>query len=192
LHKRPFDVVEYLPEIELITDEDLRTKVMAIWNRVYESSTFTDPEELPVAPGKPYSHFTHNRSVANHALAIAENLEKFHGITVDRNVLLTAALLQDSGKFAEFEYRDGKVELSAMGRDFQHGFWAAHEALIEGLPHEIVATVFRHTFDAQKFPETLITKIIFYCDQIDMSALGYDSWDKVAFAFRTSPYASKA
>lgn len=187
---KSFDVETYLPEIAMIVDETLRAGIVAIWQRAYEQSTFTDPDQLPVAPGKLTPHFTHNRSVAHHVLAVAQNIERFHDVSVDRDLLLGAALLQDSGKFLEFEWSDGEVTMSEMGRALQHGFWGAHAALNEGLPFELVAAVFRHTFDAQKFPDTLVTKILFYCDQIDMSALGYDTWDKVAYAFRTSPYAT--
>lgn len=192
--QQEFVVEDHLPEVNDIEDAELRGKVIAVWQRIYRSSTFQDPRDLPVAPGMPYPHFLHNRSVLHHALAVADNIERFHGIVLDRDVLRASVLLQDAGKFVEFDWsqNDGAsdpVTLSAIGRQFQHGFWGAHEAINLELPMEVVATLFRHTFDAQKFPDTLIAKIFFYCDQIDMSALGFDSWDKVAYAYRSSPYA---
>lgn len=171
-------IERYLPEINDIKDPDRRAKVLAVWTRLFEESSFADLESVPVTASFGYSHIRHNRSVVHMALAVADVLEEYHGVEVNRDDLLTVALLQDVSKLVEFE-RDGEtVRMSEIGQRLQHGFYAAHAALDAGLPVSISQGILEHTFAGPRFPQDLVTKILFYVDQIDMAALKGDRWEK--------------
>lgn len=179
------DIERVIPEIALISDEALRGSVRAVWARLLDQGSFRDLLSVPVSMSSPYPHVPHNRSVVNMALKVADVLEEFHGVKVDRNFLIAAALLQDVSKLVEFELTgDGAVEKSEIGERFQHGFWAAHAALEEQVPYEIVEAILDHTYEGPRFPRSLISKILFYVDQIDMAALGGDRWKKTGAIFR--------
>jgi len=178
------DLLTILPELDLISDADLRTKAIAVWSTLANQSKFRRLMDVPVLPTLDYPQITHNRSVAAIAMKVAEILEQFHGVQINRDVLLTAALLQDVSKLVEYEPVDGKVDRSEIGNSFQHGFFGAHSVLTAGLPLEIAESVLDHTYASSRFPRTLISKILFYVDQIDAAALHGDRWKKISVIYR--------
>lgn len=180
----PLDLHRVLPELELIRDKGLREKVTAVWLDVWQESAFEDIADVPIGPGIPYPHVPHNRAVVTMALSVAETLERFHGIEVDRDVLLAAALVQDVSKLVELAPAGDGVEPTKLGRSFQHAFWAAHKALEHGLPMEVCEIVLNHTPDAPGLPRTLEGKIIWHVDQLDVTAVFGDRWVKHLFLTR--------
>ncbi len=186
--KEPLSMIKYFPELELVKDEALRQKVDEIWNDLWQESAFQRLEDLPVIPGMDYPHVRHNRSVLHHVMAAADNLEEFHGVKLDRDILICSVLLQDASKLVEFEPAPGGVHMSEKGRQFQHGFFGAAAAMKAGMPMEIVRNIITHTIDNPVYPPTVYSKIIFYADQIDMAGLKADTWQKKGVIFRDSPY----
>ena len=183
--RRTIDVLRYIPEIAYISDERIKRGTIDVWNRLWEMSKFNSPEEVPVLPGAKYPHMVHNRSVVNLAIAAADVVRRFHGVEVDRDLLIAAAALQDASKVVEYEPDPGAgTRKSKLGEMFQHGFYAAHVALNAGLPDEIAELILEHTFDNPVYPRTLVGKLIFYADQMDMAAIGLDRWRKLQVVFR--------
>jgi 23S rRNA maturation-related 3'-5' exoribonuclease YhaM len=182
--KQELDILRYLPEIDEISDEDLKKKVIKVWEILWAQSKFEEIEHVPVTVNTNYPHIVHNRSVIRMALKVADVLEEIHKVKVNRDILLASAALQDSSKLVEYEPDDGRIRLSPLGESFQHGFYAAHIALEVGLPSEVVKAIISHTYENSKFPTDLISKILFYVDQIDMAALNLDRWKKISFIFR--------
>jgi hypothetical protein len=178
------DITSLLPEIDLIQDADLREKVIAVWLDVWQESKFEELTDLPIGPKIPYPHLPHNRAVVTMAVAMADAIERFHGVTVDRDVLLAAAVLQDVSKLVELTPGDGGVEQTEIGRSFQHAFWAAHKAAEHGLPLPVCEIVLNHTPDAPSLPRTLEGKILWYADQLDVIAVFGDRWVKQLYLTR--------
>lgn len=178
------DIVSYLPEIKLIGDAELREATIRVWRQLWRESGFDDIMAVPVTPSTTHPHIPHNRSVAQMALAVADVLEKVHGVHVDRDTLLVAALLQDASKLVEYEPTPDGVARSDLGRRFQHAFYAAHVALNEGLPPDVVEAIISHTHDNPSYPATLVAKILFYVDQVDTAALEVDRWKKKSVVYR--------
>jgi HD superfamily phosphodiesterase len=113
------------------------------------------------------------------ALAIADAYERFHSLTVDRDVLLAAGLLQDASKLIEMEPGDdGTAVKSEIGARYPHAFWGSHVALEHGLPHAVCAIILDHTPQSPRFPASLEGKILHYADQLDIIAVYKDRWDK--------------
>jgi hypothetical protein len=178
------DLRELLPEIDLIENAELRAKVAAVWHDVWDQSSFDDVGEVPIGLKIPYPHLPHNRAVVAMAVAMADAIERFHGIAVNRDVMLAAALIQDVSKLVELTPATGGVELTDIGQSFQHAFWAAHKALEHGVPLEVCEIVLNHTPDAPKLPRTLEGKILWYADQLDVIAVYGDRWVKHLFLTR--------
>lgn len=184
--KKHLDIVKALPEIELIKDTKLREQTIKVWERLFAESKWENIMDLPCSTHKTdYPHITHNRSVVKMALQVADILEEVHGVLVNRDYLLAAALLQDASKLVEYEpVSGGGCQLSDIGKKFVHSYYGGHVALDEGVPNDVVQTIVTHSPDAPVFPQTLITKILFYVDQIDMAAIGGDRWKKAISIYR--------
>src|SRR5688572_9605190 len=128
--KQKLDVEAIFPEIREIQDEDLRQKVVTVWQRLWEQGRWDRIEDLPVSSTIPYPHVPHNRAVAQLVLAMAKIFREIHGIEVDTHVLLAAALLQDASKLVEYAPGpDGKVIKTETGQKLGHAAYAAHVAL---------------------------------------------------------------
>jgi hypothetical protein len=176
--KPALDFPALFPEVSLIQDEGLRAKVEAVWQELWQMSDFSSIDQLATSPEIQYLHIPHNHAVVEMALAVATTFERFHKVTVDRDVLVAAALLQDASKLVEYTPADGKVALSALGREYPHAFWAAHVALQHGVPDAICHIILTHTPQAASFPTSLEGKILYYVDQIDVLAIHGDRWRK--------------
>lgn len=176
--KPALDFKALLPEVELISDASLRAQVEAVWQELWQESELDSIDRLAVSPEIPYPHIPHNRAVVEMALAVAATFERFHGVKVNRDVLVAAALLQDASKLVEYTLVEGKVAYSARGSEFPHAFWAAHVALEHGVPNEICHIILSHTPQAAAFPRSLEGKILYYVDQLDILAIHGDRWKK--------------
>jgi hypothetical protein len=115
--KTELDVDELLPELHLIGDAELRDKVREIWQELWRESKFEALEDVPISPKVPTAHLPHNRCVVTMALAIADALERFHGITLDRDMLVAAGLLQDVSKLVEMQPGPDGAGAGARGAD---------------------------------------------------------------------------
>jgi hypothetical protein len=177
--KPPLDLEALFPEIGQIESETLRAQVTAVWDELWQASEWTRIDTLPTSPEIAYPHLPHNRAVVAMALAVADAYERFHGVRVDRDVLIAAGLLQDASKLVETRpAQDGRAEPSDIGRHYPHGFWAAHVALRHGVPDAICHIILTHTPQAPRFPESLEGKILYYVDQLDVLAIHGDRWRK--------------
>lgn len=178
MNKAPLNFESLFPEASSIQDETLRAKVEDVWQELWQKSDFDSIDQLATSPEISYLHLPHNRAVVEMALAIASAFERFHGVKVDRDVLVAAALLQDASKLVEYTLVDGKVTLSELGRTYPHAFWAAHTALAHSVPDEICHIILTHTPQSASFPTSLEGKILYYVDQIDVLAIHGDRWRK--------------
>jgi HD domain len=182
LNKEPLVLIDVFPELSLIGDPDLREKVEAVWQQIWQAAPWESIEEVPTSPDFPYPHIAHNRSVLAMALAVADAFEKFHNVTLDRDVLLAAGLLQDVSKLVEYDRaEDGTIIHSDLGKSYPHAFWAAHVALEHGLPDTVCSIILDHTPQSARFPSTLEGKILYYVDQLDVLAIYKDRWRKELF-----------
>ena len=103
--QKPLDIVGVFPEIEQIKDRKLREAVVAIWQELWAQSPWSDFDTVPTSPEIPYPTRPHNQCVVAMSLAVADAFERFHGVKIDRDVLIAAAVLQDASKVVE--YRPG-------------------------------------------------------------------------------------
>ncbi len=174
-----FDVDGIFPEILEIKDKSLADATRTIWQELWAQSNWDDFEDTMTSPDIKYPGRPHSQCVVAMALQIADSFEKYHGVTVNRDHLISAAILQDASKVIEYK-PDGKggAEMSDIGKMYPHAFLAAHLGLKHNLPAGVVNAILMHTPQAAKFPSTLEGKILYYVDQLDVIAIHGDRWRK--------------
>lgn len=175
---------DIFPQIGQIADHALRTQVEAVWQDLWTQSRWNSFDDLPTSKEIPYPARPHSQCVLDLSLAIADQFEKHHGIRVDRDVLIAAAILQDASKVVEYD-PSGPAGASGsgaahtvIGKSFPHAFWCAHVALNHGVPLPVVHIIMTHSPGAAQFPQSLEGKILYYADQLDVIAIFGDRWVK--------------
>lgn len=176
--KKPLDLAWMFPELNRIGDPDLRAQVNAVWQELWAQSAFADVADVPTSGDIPYPNLTHSRAVLSLCLKIADTFEETHGLKVDRDVLIAAAILQDAGKVVEYQPGKGGVERTEIGTSYPHAYWAAMLATRHGVPSKVVHIILTHSPSHAKFPQSLEGKIIYYADQLDVIAIHRDDWKK--------------
>lgn len=164
----------------MISDQGLRVKVVRVWERLWEESEWEDISDVPTSEEIPYPHLPHHQSVVAMAVAVTDVMRQKHGINLNRDVLLAAAILQDASKVVEMSPGNGtKPMTTEIGRMYPHPFWAAHVAIEEGIPNEVAHIILHHSPNAARFPQSLEGKILYYVDQIDVLGIFGDRWQKL-------------
>jgi putative nucleotidyltransferase with HDIG domain len=170
------------PEIEQISDPDLRARVIEIWIECWHESSWARIEDAPKNPnlGTERRLHEHVRAVTQEAVATAQIVEERHGIAVDRDTLLAAALLHDVSKLVEYQPEpSGGAGKSPLGRLAQHAVYGAHKAWEKGLSEEIIHIIITHTHNSGVPPRTLEGVIVHYVDYLDTDALLFDAGGKL-------------
>jgi putative nucleotidyltransferase with HDIG domain len=153
-------IIEDLPEITEIKDDDLRAKVIEGWAYALSGSSFNRISELP-GEGNPQilvlkrgNQTEHLRGVAQLALKLVEVFETaFPEILVNRDIVLAGALCHDIGKPYEFD----PVNIERWAQDpsrsgqpaLRHSVYGAHVCLTVGLPEEIAHIALGHSLEGQ-------------------------------------------
>lgn len=182
---RIVDLDALLPEIGLIGDPGLREKVRRVWQALWSRSEFEDFATVPTSGEIAYPNLPHMRCVVALALGIADSFERFHGVKVNRDVLVAACLLQDASKVVEYRPKPGGgIEKTPIGKAVPHAFEAARVALEHDIPLDVVHIIATHSPQAPRFPTSLEGKIIYYADQLDVIAIHGDHWVKEQFIHR--------
>lgn len=166
------DIVQLLPEIELISDRDLREKVITVWQQAFAMANWQDPHAIPfnAAIGNEPSLIDHTRSVTKTALGYAQNYEDTFGGSVDHDLLLAGALLHDVSKAIEFEPGAEKPEKSAIGINLPHGTFSTILAWQAELPLPVLHLIATHSPAAPMLPNTIEGYILKYADLLDADA----------------------
>ena len=162
-------IVELIPEITSIKDEDLRQKVINIWEEAVSLGGWDSPAEIPFNTelGTSPSLINHTRSVTRIALSFAQEYERDYGKCIDRDMLAVVAILHDVSKALEIEPGpDGPVK-SALGKKVPHGIFGGYLAWKEGLPLDCIHLIITHTPRIAMLPARLEGIILAYADLLD-------------------------
>ncbi len=185
MKRQPLDVIAIFPEIREIKNPNLRDGVVRVWQRVWKECAWERIEDVPVSGTIAYSHIRHNRAVVQVALAMARVFQEIHHTPVDVDLLLAAALLQDVSKLVEYAPGpEGTPRRTELGQKLGHATYAAHVALDEGLPLDLVHIILSHS-PGSSFPwRNIEVKLLYYADQADVAALGGDTFQKKVIQFQ--------
>lgn len=162
-------LIEALPELEYIKNENYRKAVIDIWLDTLKDSEWENIEDVPKSKDvQSYSNLKHTRSVTLQAIACADIIEKMYDFAVDRDVLITAALLHDISKFFEYDKSGNKTK---YGNLMQHAVYSVHKAIEYNLPLEIQHLILTHTGLSKVMPQTIEALIMHYTDYLDSDVL---------------------
>jgi putative nucleotidyltransferase with HDIG domain len=176
-------VLEDLPELAQVANEELRRKAIEAWAYALAETSFQRIIAIPgeATPGvfalKRGSQAAHLRSVARIATAIADDFAReFPEALVDRDIVLAGALLHDVGKAWEFDPENRtrwEVDKSQAGSPaLRHPVYGAHICIAVGLPEEIAHIALGHSYEGDLMPRSLECLIVHRADHMWWSIAG--------------------
>jgi len=160
-------ILKILPEINEIKDNDLKSKVIAVWEEAMAFRGWT-PEILQSIPftllaeNVKITFIEHVRTVCKMCIACDKVLTEAYGARktkVNHDNLIAGALLADVGKLLEFEIVDGKAVKSDFGKKLRHPFSGVGLAFKHGVPPEVLHVIACHSKEGdgeKRSPETII------------------------------------
>lgn len=159
------------PELEWISDPDLRDKTARTWERAFELSPLT-PEDLNripftlLVPNCPTTFMEHKRCVVHIARKAAESMREFMGkaLPICVDTVISGAILADVGKLLEYETVDGKSRQSKRGELLRHPFTGVALAMECGLPDEVCHIIAAHAGEGDMVKRTTEAYIVHHAD----------------------------
>jgi len=153
-------------ELQWIKDKDLGDKVVEVWKKAVDRSSWESLDDVPFTllienSGKLTDHTKRITRLAKSVMGEREE-------NLDGGYLIAGALLHDVGKLMEYELKDdGSVVKSEFGKRVRHPVSGSELAEECGLPDEVVHIIYAHSKEGdsiQRSPEAII---VHHCDFID-------------------------
>jgi len=176
-------VLEDLPELAGVKDEELRRKAVEAWAYALAETSF---QRISAIPGeanpsmfalKRGNQAHHLRGVARIAVSIADDFTAtWPEAVVNRDIVLAGALLHDVGKAWEFEPENLKrwaADASQSGSpSLRHPVYGAHVCIAVGLPEEIAHIALGHSFEGDLVTRSQECLIVHRADHLWWSIAG--------------------
>ena len=164
-------VLEIWPEINLIKDEDLKSKTLQAWVYAIAQSPL-DPKDLEAIPFSllimdcNVSFMSHKRTGVQLAVDIANKMVHNFGdeIKVNMDIMISGAILIDVGKLLEYEIVDGKLTTSNYGKVVRHPFSGVAIAARFALPPEVQHIIGTHSKEGDLGKRTVESIIVHHAD----------------------------
>jgi putative nucleotidyltransferase with HDIG domain len=168
------EILNLLPEINLIGDPNLRDLTLTIWTDAVARGGWT-PADLVRMPftlliKKVHVNLIeHTRAVTTTALKIGEILNQSYPgqVKVDRDVLLAGGILHDVGKLFEYARENGVFVKSREGELLRHPVSGAAFAFKYGLPQEILHIIAAHSKEGDGSRRTIEAVIVNHADFVN-------------------------
>ena len=130
------ELLKKIPEINQITNKEIRDKTIAVFIEALEEGGWkvADLDRIPftlLIADNPISLLTHIRAVTASALKVAEVFDDYYKdhFKIDRDILLSGAILHDVGKLLECEETPKGFRKHLGGKMMRHPFSGAGLAL---------------------------------------------------------------
>lgn len=164
-----------LPEVEEITDDDLRAGVIEAWAMALAKSSFDAIGEIEPSgnPGvntlKHGSQTDHIRGVTRLALKLADEMSALMpALQIRRDLLIAGALCHDVGKPWEFDPENRKRwegnPRAAGLPSIRHPAFGVHICLTVGLPEEVAHCAAAHSGEGELLVRSLENTIVHHAD----------------------------
>jgi hypothetical protein len=169
-------VLQLLPEINLLEDQDLKEKVITCWNEAmqYRNWTVEELQSIPftlLAENVNIYFIEHVRTCTKMAIAIDTVLDESYGnrkTPINRDYLIAGSLLADVGKLFEFDKKaDGTIFKSDYGTHLRHPFSGVGLAFKHNLPSQVMHIIAVHSKEGsgeKRFPEAIIFHHVDFID----------------------------
>jgi len=174
----PEKLLAKFPEIGWITDADIRAKTIAVFLDALSLGGWSldDLDRIPftlLIPNNPVSLLSHMRSVVQTAGKVFDVLEDHYSqyFRMDRDVLLSGAILHDVGKLMEYAETEKGFVKSQSGKIMRHPFSGAALALKYGLPDEVQHIIATHAHEGDGAYRSPASVIVHHADFINFEPL---------------------
>jgi putative nucleotidyltransferase with HDIG domain len=166
-------VQDLWPEIEWISDPDLKAKVAATWELALDKSVLTAndlktiPFTLLCGPDLKVSFMDHKRAVVHIARDSGLKFPEFFkdSLPVDMDVLIAGAILADVGKLLEYELNeDGSSRQGLYGKYLRHPFSGVSLAEQCGVPAEVCHIIATHAGEGNMVKRSTEAYIVHHAD----------------------------
>ncbi len=164
-------VKELWPELDWITDADLRRQTADTWALALRQSKLSgdDLSRIPftlLVKNCPVTFMQHKRAVVHIARDSALAMKKFFGeaLPIDLDVVIAGAILADVGKLLEYDKVDGKAVVSDFGRYVRHPFSGVGLAMQCGVPEKVCHIIAAHAGEGDLFKRTTEAFIVHHAD----------------------------
>ena len=161
------------PELEWISDPDLRGKTAHTWEIAIERSVLkiedldVIPFTLLCGPDLKVSFMAHKRCVVHVAKEAGEKMNSFFGsdLPVNMDILISGAILADVGKMLEYVLdSDGKAIQGSYGQYLRHPFSGVSLAEECGVPPEVCHIIAAHAHEGDLVKRTTEAYIVHHAD----------------------------
>lgn len=172
------ELIERIPEIQLIEDQNLREKVLSVWKEALELGgwNLSDLDEIPftlLIPNCPVGYLDHVRAVTNMAVEVARVMISTYGEVISLNMdhLVAGSLLHDIGKLLEYRRQGERTMKSRRGELLRHPFTGAALSFKHGLPDEVTHIIAMHAREGEGARRSVEAIIITHADFINFESL---------------------
>jgi len=159
-------ILAQIPEIEWIKDDELRKKCIRTWQYAADFADVDEDDLVQITfanfvlKGCEMNLIEHTRRVVQTAAILADQFVTAYGdvITIDKDLVVSAAILHDVGKVQE-HCKDHKGITFEQNYYLEHEFWGAYFAQACELPWKVVYIIRSHRNgkpDKKDFPESFI------------------------------------
>ena len=166
-------VCDLWPELEWISDQELREKTARVWEIALERSVLSAndlnniPFTLLCGPDLKVSFMAHKRCVVHVALESGKKINDFFGdeLPVNMDILISGAILADVGKLLEYvKDEDGNAVQGTYGKYLRHPFSGVSLAEECGLPPEVCHIIAAHAGEGDHVKRTTEAYIVHHAD----------------------------
>ncbi len=167
------EIKKLWPELEWITDPDLREKTARTWEIALERSVLTTddlnriPFTLLCGPDLKVTFMDHKRCVVHVARDAGMKMNEFfrNDLPVNMDVLISGAILADVGKMLEYELdANGKAVQGKYGQYLRHPFSGVSLAEECGVPPEVCHIIAAHAHEGDLVKRTTEAFIVHHAD----------------------------
>ena len=156
----------YFPEFNQITSEELRSKVVRIWQRAAKESDWERIGDIPFSPdypAQPNTFLQHVKLVTAYSYAVARKNNELEEVKVDLDTVIAGALLHDVCKLVEYSAKGGRTP---WGRHVTHGIYGIALCKEEHVPLEIIHVIASHTAKLSMNNKSREAIIVTKCDSL--------------------------
>jgi len=165
------ELLDLIPEFNLIEDSGLREKCLQTWIEAmrrggWKANDLNEMAFTLLIPDCPVNFVEHTRAVTLTCVAVADVFEKVYGDRnpVNRDQLTAGALLHDVGKLLEYTTMGGETVKSEFGARLRHPFGGVILAAEQGLPSEVLHMIAAHAREGDLVKRSREATILFHAD----------------------------
>lgn len=171
-------ILSIMPEFQLFEDPELQEKTIQVWEEAVKKGKWMMDDLLAMPftlliEDTRVDIITHTRAVTLCALKIADVLieEYKDKIKINKDHLLSGALLHDVGKLFEFKRERKRFVKSREGRLLRHPISGAAFASRFGLPAEVLHIIAAHSKEGDGARRTVEAIIVNHADFVNFDTL---------------------